>query len=82
MAAKKKMDAPLDQRIIKIAELIRLLREQGGYSSSETFAHDFDLPRVQYWRMENGTNFQFTSLLKILDAHKMSLTEFFSRIKT
>jgi hypothetical protein len=36
---------------------------------------------MQYWRMEKGTNFQFESLLKILDSHQMSLAEFFAEVK-
>jgi len=36
---------------------------------------------MQYWRMEAGTNFTFTSLLRILDAHKMNLSDFFEEFK-
>ena len=54
------------------------LRKQKGYSSHEDFAYDFDLPRVQYWRMEKGkTNLTIKSLCRILTIHKISLEEFF-----
>ncbi len=32
---------------------------------------------MQYWRMEKGSNFTFKSFLRILDAHEMTLFEFF-----
>ncbi len=36
---------------------------------------------MQYLRMEKGTNFQFESLLKIIDALEISLSEFFEEFK-
>lgn len=70
----------LDNRIIRIAEKIKKLRINKGYSSAETFSYDYDLPRVQYWRLEKGTNFTITNLLKILDIHEISMKEFFKDI--
>ncbi|MEM0931657.1 MAG: helix-turn-helix transcriptional regulator [Bacteroidota bacterium] len=70
----------LDPRIIAIAKKLETIRIQKGYSSYENFAIEFGISRMQYWRMEKGTNFTFTSLLKILDAHKISLDEFFGDI--
>lgn len=64
--------------IVKIAAKIKRLRIQRGYTSYETFAYDNELPRVQYWRMEKGTNFTIKNLLKILDIHQISIEEFFS----
>ncbi len=64
--------------IEKIASKIKRLRIQKGYSSHETFAYDHELPRVQYWRMEKGTNFTIKNLLKILDIHQISIEDFFS----
>lgn len=71
---------PVEKRVIKIAQKIKKLRIEKGYSSYENFAWDFDLPRMQYWRMEKGTNFTINTLLKVLDVHKISLSEFFSDI--
>ncbi len=68
----------LDPRIHKIAKKIKQLRIDAGYTSYETFAFDKELPRMQYWRMEAGTNFTIETLLKVLDVHKLSLEEFFS----
>ena len=66
-----------DIRIQKIANKIKELRIQKGYSSHEAFAWDNDINRVQYWRIEKGTNITMKTLLSILDIHKVSLSEFF-----
>lgn len=80
MAKKKqpKDQKDLDPRIIQIAEKLERIRKEKGYTSYENFAIDKGISRMQYWRMEKGTNFTFESFLKILDAHKMTLDEFFS----
>lgn len=69
-----------DPRIIKIAERLKELRIQKGYSSHENFAWDNNLNRVQYWRVEKGTNITMKTLLAILDIHNISLSEFFKDI--
>ncbi|SNY94435.1 helix-turn-helix domain-containing protein [Flagellimonas pacifica] len=70
----------LDARIMTIAKKLEKMRIDKGYSSYENFAIEFGISRMQYWRMEKGTNFTFTSLLKILDAHEVALSEFFEDI--
>lgn len=61
-----------------IAQKIKQLRIDKGYTSYENFAYENDLSRVQYWRMERGTNFTIDYFLKILEIHEVSLKEFFS----
>lgn len=70
----------LDPRVYLIANKIRMLREENGFVSSEFFAWKNKIPRVQYWRMERGTNFTIESLLRVLDAHNISLQQFFNEI--
>ena len=67
----------LDPRILEIAEKLEKLRIEKGYTSYENFAIEHGISRMQYWRMEKGSNFTFASFLKILDAHQISLSEFF-----
>jgi hypothetical protein len=67
----------MDTRILQIAKRIRELRIQKGYTSYETFGWDNEIPRIKYWRMEKGTNFTISSLLRILDTHNLTLAEFF-----
>jgi hypothetical protein len=57
------------------------MRIKAGYSSYETFAFENKIPRVQYWRMEKGGNFQAESLLRLLHIHKITPEEFFKGIK-
>lgn len=65
---------PLLQRIgTKLTEL----RKKKGYKSHETFSYDFNIPRMQYWRMENGkTNMTLKSLLRVLAIHKVTFDDF------
>ncbi|MEQ9263127.1 MAG: XRE family transcriptional regulator [Owenweeksia sp.] len=74
---KQKHPKKLDPRIQAIATKLETIRIEKGYTSYENFAIEHGLSRMQYWRMEKGSNFTFASFLKILDAHKMSLSEFF-----
>jgi len=67
----------VDERIEQIGNKLKELRKAKGYTSYETFAWDNDLPRMQYWRMEKGTNFTIQNFLKILDVHQITLEEFF-----
>ena len=62
----------------RIGAKLTELRKQKGYTSHEDFAYDFDIPRVQYWRMEKGkTNLTIKSLCRLLTIHKLTLEEFF-----
>lgn len=70
------MDKPIE--INKLAKRIKALRIKKGYSSAENFAFDNGIHRAQYGRYENGTDLQYTSLLKIAKAFDMTLEEFFS----
>ena len=70
----------IDLRIKEIGDKLKKVRKEKGHNSYENFAFDNELSRVQYWRMEKGTNFTIKNLLKILDIHKMSLKDFFKDI--
>ncbi len=76
-----KQEKKLDTRIMRVADKLERMRIEKGFTSYENFAVEFGISRMQYWRMEKGTNFTFESLLRILDAHKMSLGEFFSDVE-
>ena len=78
MKSGKKKD--LDKRLYKIAQKIKKMRIDKGFTSYEHFAWEHEINRVQYWRMEKGSNITFSSLLKVLDIHKISLKEFFQDI--
>jgi len=76
----KKETEKLDSRISKMAAKLKRMRIAKGYSSYEQFAWDNGINRVQYYRVESGHNITTKTLLKILDIHKISLSEFCSDI--
>jgi hypothetical protein len=78
---KKKEVKKLDRRILKMAEKLRKMRIEKGFTSYDSFAWDNDLSRIHYWRIEKGSNFTMQTLLKILDIHKITLEEFFKGIE-
>lgn len=77
----KKKTKKLDARILALAERLKQLRKDKGYSSYEGFAVDYDLDRKQYWRIENGSNITITTLIKVLDIHKKDLSTFFREVE-
>jgi hypothetical protein len=71
-------DRALEFVLQRVGERLMKLRVQKGYTSLRAFANRFDLPEIQYWRMENGkTNITLRSLTKVLHIHRLSLHEFF-----
>lgn len=72
-------DKTVQKTLEDIGQKLTALRKKKGYTSHETFAYDFDLPRVHYWRIEKGkVNLTVKSLMKILSIHKVSLEDFFA----
>ena len=54
------------------------LRKKKGYSTIKEFANRYDLPEIQYWRIEKGkANVTLKTLVNILAIHRLSLTDFF-----
>ena len=60
-----------------IANRIKALRVQAGYTSYETFATDNGLSRRNYWDIENGNDFKISTLLKLTKYYGVTLEEFF-----
>jgi transcriptional regulator with XRE-family HTH domain len=68
----------LQATLERIGNRLTDLRKQKGYSSHEDFAYDYEIPRVQYWRIEKGkTNLTIKSLCRLLTIHKLTVEEFF-----
>ncbi len=77
-----KHDSQLEAVLKKIGERLVELRKERGYSSHETFACDFNFSRMHYWQIEKGkTNITIKSFLRILEAHNISLEDFFDSLK-
>ena len=72
-----KTEKEINDKLKDIANKIKQLRKDKGYTSYETFAFDNEINRVQYWRIENGHNITLKSLLKILSIHNVTIENFF-----
>ena len=62
----------------KLGERIKQLRIKAGFTSYEYFAYEHEISRTQYARYEKGQDLRYSTLLKIISAHEMTVKEFFS----
>lgn len=54
------------------------LRIKKGYLTMKEFTQKYDLPSIQYWRIEKGkANLTIKSLMKILKIYNISIQDFF-----
>ena len=77
---KKMVDSKIleDRRLVQIGQHVRFLRKTNTNLSAENFAYEKGFDRVQYSRIENGTNITMRTLLKVADSHNMTLKDFFN----
>lgn len=67
--------------LVTIGARLAELRIKKGYTTIREFTQEFDLPEIQYWRMEKGkANVTLKSLLRILHIHNLSLQDFFCMV--
>jgi len=59
---------------------LKKLRVNAGYKSYEVFAWDNKISRIQYWKMEKGTNCTLKSLKRVLDIHDTRMDDFFNSL--
>ena len=60
----------------KIGAELKSLRIKSGYKSYEVFAWDNKISRIQYWKMQKGTNCTLKSLVRIPDIHGVRIDDF------
>jgi transcriptional regulator with XRE-family HTH domain len=71
----------LKKMLVEIGVQLARLREKKGFATIREFAQKYDLPEIQYWRMEKGkANITLKSLMKVLSIHKITLEEFFCEV--
>lgn len=78
MIKKKSQISVENSRLSQIGNRVRALRKTNTNLSAEDFANEKGFDRVQYSRIENGANITMKTLLKVVDAHNITLKEFFS----
>lgn len=67
-----------DQLLTVIGGHLAELRLKKGFSSIKEFAQHYDLPEIQYWRIEKGkANVTLKSLVRVLQIHNITLPDFF-----
>ena len=76
-----KSDKAFKSLLADIGNSLADLRVKKGYATIKSFAERYDLPEIQYWRMERGkANITLKSLSRILHIHRVTLHEFFCLI--
>lgn len=70
-----------DQRLIKIGQKFRQLRKSNpDFKNYEVFAYTNKINKGTIQRIERGDSFTMESLLKVLDALNVKISDFFSDI--
>ncbi|HEY0739958.1 MAG TPA: helix-turn-helix transcriptional regulator [Chryseosolibacter sp.] len=76
-----KSDKVFKEFLLEVGAKLTELREEKGYSTIKEFVTKYDLPEIQYWRIEKGkANITVKSLVKILSIHKISPRDFFEML--
>ena len=71
-------DKAFNNMLADIGSCLAELRLKKGYPTIKAFTERYDLPEIQYWRIEKGkANITLKSLSKILRIHRLSLHDFF-----
>lgn len=67
--------------LVGVGAGLQELRIKKGFPTAKSFTEKYNLPEIQYWRMENGkANVTLKSLYKILQIHNVSLQDFFCMV--
>ena len=67
--------------LVHVGACLAELRVKKGYPTIKSFAQKYDLPEIQYWRIEKGkANVTLKSLSRILNIHRLTLNDFFCLI--
>lgn len=77
VAVKKNLKKVKSKEVLLLANRIKQLRQDKGYTSQETFAYDNDYTLSYYSRLERGEDIRFSSLVKVCKALGITLEQFF-----
>ena len=73
-----KTEKAFNNLLLKLGTRLAQLRIKKGYTTIKAFAQRYDLPEIQYWRIEKGkANITLKSLTRILSIHNLTLQDFF-----
>ena len=75
-------DKAFKNLLTNVGNLLADLRVKKGYPTIKAFANKYDLPEIQYWRIEKGkANITLKSLTRILNIHNLTLEDFFCQLR-
>ncbi len=66
--------------LVAIADRLKEIRKEKGFSNYEHIAFELEMSRSAYWRLESGENFELKTLIKICKVLGVTLEEFFHGI--
>ncbi len=69
----------VDEQIKNLGKRIKELRKKKGFNNYEFFAYENGISRSQYGTYEQGSDMKFSSLIRLIEMHGMTLKEFFSQ---
>lgn len=78
--AKKKNTTPkidIEEQILNLGKRIKELRKQKGFTNYEFFAYENRIGRSQYGKYEQGVDMQFSTILRLIEMHGLTVKEFF-----
>ena len=71
-------DRSFQNILAAVGDRLAELRIKKGFSTIKEFTEHYDLPEIQYWRIEKGkANITLKSLSRILDIHRLRVHDFF-----
>lgn len=82
MAKAVKNQTPEEQQLEQIGKALKQLRLDKNHPNYEFLAHEMKMARSQYGPYESGKNMNLHTLLKILNFHGISLTDFCNKYLT
>jgi transcriptional regulator with XRE-family HTH domain len=71
-------ETTVEKQLKNLGKRITALRKKKGFTNYEFFAYENKIGRSQYGRYERGTDMQFSSIVKLIEMHGITLKEFFS----
>jgi hypothetical protein len=70
-----------DRILVLVGLRLAQLRINKGHATIKEFAQTYELPEIQYWRIEKGkANITLKTLTRILAIHNLSIHDFFCMV--
>lgn len=72
MKIRKAPAGRLNSELKQLGKTLKRLREHKGFKSQKAFCDKYNLPLIQYWRIEAGkANVRYSTLIVLAKIHKL-----------